>query len=98
MTNEFLKKEIEEVEKEIDCFGKKEFAINDKGREMYYGEIVEKLVGLKERLRTLKECQSKEKEKHKKFVDKLKEFLRGYTPNYNYVCEQIDKLSSEDLK
>ena len=26
------------------------------------------------------------------FIKKLKELLRGYTPNYDFVCEEIDNL------
>ena len=32
------------------------------------------------------------KNKLKDFADELKELLRGYTPNYDYVCVEIDNL------
>ena len=36
---------------------------------------------------------SKERDKFwMKRVEKLKEMLKGYTPNYDFVCEEIDKI------
>ena len=95
----FLSKEIEEVEKKINYYKKPQQKNESTGKAIIrQTEGIEKLKKLKERLKTLKECQSK----HNKFVEKLKKIIEVHRAKDTLTCsedclcwELLDKLSEE---